>query len=789
MDKSGGDLLYEMAMQPTAPSYRSLLSNGFTTFPEAWDGNSGDKPQISHMHGTLNGIGLWFPAGLGGVQLPGVFGHIEVHPQYGAGGLRGAEAAAVVGTGGVGVVRVAWTLADGGGVHVNISVPLNARVANMTILTRHGEGSVTECGDDWTGVQVLAWLPGGVLSVALGSGDYCFAPTAESDPESVVEEALPAPAANVQVTVSAASFGASAYVPRFWGVAPLPDAAALACAQDIGKCFWETNSTWLQAAAPAWASHAAQHKGALTFPFASNLSAVRILGGWATFHPENQTYTPHPEHDLVFRTASGALQYAWARLDATVDAFLGAGVTPSPIVLDNVPFCFVQKPTFCSFGQSSPPDNATEFAGFVQDMVRHLVTRYGEEMVGQWSFRLGTEANGPRFGPPWEQGGLAAYQRVYEPVARAVQAVLPSARFGPSNMAGVTVPSAGGLGNCTTCPYLQTFLSWVRARRLPLDFVALSEYSRVAPDGLADSQLMCGPPSELKAMLMRAGFAGDAVPLAVHEFGWANWLGPHYPWPTGAYGGAWTLAAWLWLRSVGVDDVFHWEYFFDSVQGRTGAGQALVQGDGWALAAAERLVGGWGGQWVERVARTGAAPAENITVGGWRVSKGSGVGGELVYVLVSHAPNRSVIDTDGAEVDWSVVVGDADFEGGQAFWPLKTAAVQVAESKMWRGNMAGDLMWQALQSKGGYPQFLRGNWTAGGLGPVVTQTDMMATDEGLAWLGTGGGGWQHWVNTSLAAVAEQPFDGEIGEQDGGLRLRFRMPVPGAVVLRISSSSQ
>jgi hypothetical protein len=81
------ELLYTMAMKPTWPSYAALVNAGLTTWPETWS-ISGVAGAVSKMHGTLNGLGLWFPQGLLGVQtafgsLSKPRGEFEIRPSYG----------------------------------------------------------------------------------------------------------------------------------------------------------------------------------------------------------------------------------------------------------------------------------------------------------------------------------------------------------------------------------------------------------------------------------------------------------------------------------------------------------------------------------------------------------------------------------------------------------------------------------------------------------------------------------------------------------------------------------
>ena len=78
MDAGRGDVVYDMAVEETAPSYAGQIARGATSLTEAWDAN----PNSSQNHLMLGHIEDWFYAGLAGIrpQDPGLR-HIEVRPQ------------------------------------------------------------------------------------------------------------------------------------------------------------------------------------------------------------------------------------------------------------------------------------------------------------------------------------------------------------------------------------------------------------------------------------------------------------------------------------------------------------------------------------------------------------------------------------------------------------------------------------------------------------------------------------------------------------------------------------
>ena len=313
--------------------------------------------------------------------------------------------------------------------------------------------------------------------------------------------ATPAP-----FSIAARDFRASRFPfnASFFGTTPYPDKAGLGCAEDATKgeeCFFRSDDPWLKATLPAWRPAA----GAMTTrPWTDGFSAPRLLGGIADHDPEANTYTPNFEFEVVTRGSNGELVYNWTRIDETIDGWLhGAKTTRFLLVLDNVPYCFVRPENryYLGFGMGAAPDDPEEFGVFIGALARHLVERYTLSVVSTWRFRLGTECDGPRYGPSWVNltapnppfvmadgnggnytsrvNGLDKYVDTYLAVAKALKAVVPDAAFGPSNMAGISgdvdagAGGGGGTEICTSCYYLNEFADRVKAANAPLDFTVL----------------------------------------------------------------------------------------------------------------------------------------------------------------------------------------------------------------------------------------------------------------------------------------------------------------------------
>jgi hypothetical protein len=115
MEASRGDVVYDMAVEETAPSYAGQIARGATSLTEAWDAN----PNSSQNHLMLGHIEEWFYAGLAGIrpQDPGLR-HIEIRPQP-VGDLTWVKARWETFRG---PVAVEWKR-DGRNFHLQVSLP------------------------------------------------------------------------------------------------------------------------------------------------------------------------------------------------------------------------------------------------------------------------------------------------------------------------------------------------------------------------------------------------------------------------------------------------------------------------------------------------------------------------------------------------------------------------------------------------------------------------------------------------------------------------------------------
>jgi len=209
--------------------------------------------------------------------------------------------------------------------------------------------------------------------------------------------------------------------------------------------------------------------------FINGYNAVRLLGGWDEKYAGNvvKPGVDPSEFDMAYRGPGGHLRYRWNLLKERLDPLQHNGfLDNTTLVLDNVPWCFPSGPGSGPFGQVQPPADRKEWNCFIETLCRQLVKLYGAETAEKLRFRIGTENQGSaaRDGHNRFDGSEERFFEHYRDTAEAVKRVLPRAKVGPFNLAGLDQGLDTHLIN-----YLR-LAEYCVAENLPLDFVAHSLY-------------------------------------------------------------------------------------------------------------------------------------------------------------------------------------------------------------------------------------------------------------------------------------------------------------------------
>ncbi|MFZ5830702.1 MAG: GH39 family glycosyl hydrolase [Planctomycetota bacterium] len=501
-----------------------------------------------------------------------------------------------------------------------------------------------------------------------------------------------------------------------------------------------------------------------------SVSTVRLLGGWSPLGEAGLSERPRrdepftavelaraAENDIVYRDAAGRLAYRWNLLHERLDPHVERGIEPL-IVLDNVPYCFVARPTINTYGQVLGPDDPAEYGRFIEELCRHLAERYGPERVGRWTFRVGTE---PDLQGHW-QDTLEKYLATYDHATAAVRRVLPGARVGPGNFS-----FHGPEG------YLDRFFEHIAQGRnhatgqlgSPIDFIGISQYC--VPKvlwGEGDIQGIMGASPEM--VLVRGKVLKDfqakypqlrKASLEVHEFGILNTdayqLKREYafraPEPD-ARGAAWTFHAYSDLLKQGFRRVFQWG------KAQPLGRDELLYGHTWLNTMLEPMVGGR-----LSVLELRSAATDGTLLKGWLVEQPD----RAYCVLSAYHVDRAVTTRQPvAVIVPNEVLPAKDKPPAVSQFSLTTERSQFEVARL-------DLQqWGELEVDNGraYP------------------FNRMATKAGRERLARNA---EKYFSLQRETLTPAPFKGSIHRTDEGWQLECSLETPSVVVLVIEKNRQ
>lgn len=326
-------------------------------------------------------------------------------------------------------------------------------------------------------------------------------------------------------------------------------------------------------------------------PFADHLSVVRLLGVYDDISTEGIPDPGVHEGGMAYRDRDGKIHYRMNLLKGRLQPYLDCGYTNLTLVLDNVPWCFPEKPGLGTFGQSSPPRDPKEWYEFIKEVCKELVKIAGPEGARQFRFRVGTENNRrERF-----NGTQDEYLRHYDYTAAAVREVLSEAMIGPFNISGVSVRSIERVHNvnafalakhCFQHPNLTT-----GKIPTPFDWVAFSRYYHPGDDPEWHARVCREVWDEFERCVPQLKGASREI----HEFGVAPFgevsKGQFVSSEPGALGAALTCQMMWRLGEAGIHRLWHWKVY-DSFDGRAGESMHLFTSQAWLLTVMDRMTGG-----------------------------------------------------------------------------------------------------------------------------------------------------------------------------------------------------
>ncbi|QBR92249.1 GH39 family glycosyl hydrolase [Nocardioides euryhalodurans] len=183
----------------------------------------------------------------------------------------------------------------------------------------------------------------------------------------------------------------------------------------------------------------------------------------------------------VYREVDGEPVHDFTGVDRVYDHIRSLGLFPV-VELSFMPHDLAADPTVTVFDYDaivSPPKDWERWYELIRDLTQHLVDRYGDEVVEQWSFEVWNEANLEVF---WS-GTPSDYLKLYDVTAAAVRAV--------DERLVVGGPSSAAAG------WVEELLAHAEESGAPVDFVSTHTYG--------------SPPLDFRPMLERHGRAGTPI--------------------------------------------------------------------------------------------------------------------------------------------------------------------------------------------------------------------------------------------------------------------------------------
>jgi|GEM_PF-190150 len=483
------------------------------------------------------------------------------------------------------------------------------------------------------------------------------------------------------------------------------------------------------------------------------LSTVRLLGGWA---PLKWLREDLASYDLVYRGAEGNFGYRWDLLHQRLRPFIECGVQPF-IVLDNVPYAFIEKPTIGKYGQVMGPDlkYMEDWGTFIRELAKELVRAYGREKVETWRFRIGTEPDLPGH---WKDT-TAKWCMMYDHAAHGVRSVLPKAQIGPGNFLapGVNRNQQMGIDIMNHLAHGRNYATGEIGS--PVSFVSGSIYAAPKGESYQDLYWSSHPDKVRLAahrlkQLRSVDPAFATLPIEFHEFG--NLLtdlskdqeSRRCGW-AGTRGAAWTHQAYAAALDEGIEQIFTWHN--EDTLNRPSGELFALHGAGWVRAMLENFTGG---DWYLMQIQTAA---KNKTT----IRAMASVKKDVTWVSISTFD----LMRQNAPEKVRLVIHPEMLPGGG------NKELHVVEYLQTRQNAAYDVMHADLKARGEL-QFDN---------DAVYRLDRLANENGKSFLQNN---WKKYDDLQNASLRGTPWKGTIQPDGANLVLERRLPVPAVVVIAI-----
>ncbi|MFN8529367.1 MAG: beta-xylosidase [Anaerolineae bacterium] len=179
-------------------------------------------------------------------------------------------------------------------------------------------------------------------------------------------------------------------------------------------------------------------------------------------------------HDdmMIYREENGEPILNWQYVDLVYDHWLSIGIRPF-VEFGFMPYALAssEETVFWWKGNITPPKDWERWEWLIQQFVRHVIERYGQDEVRRWYFEVWNEPDLTIF---WKDANFEAYMELYERTARAIKQVDSALKVGgPASAASSFYPGKA--------PWGKEFLTRCREKNLPVDFFSTHPYPTFHP--------------------------------------------------------------------------------------------------------------------------------------------------------------------------------------------------------------------------------------------------------------------------------------------------------------------
>jgi len=168
-------------------------------------------------------------------------------------------------------------------------------------------------------------------------------------------------------------------------------------------------------------------------------------------------------------TGERVLEYNFTYIDMVMDSYLERGLEPF-LELGFMPYEMAsgEQTIFYWKGNTTPPKDYEQWKKMIQELLRHLMSRYGADRVVTWPIEVWNEPNLPGF---WYKADMDEYFKLFTESFNAVKAVDSRFRVGGPAVCGGTDEK-----------WITAFMTYCHENKIPVDFITRHHYTTELPE-------------------------------------------------------------------------------------------------------------------------------------------------------------------------------------------------------------------------------------------------------------------------------------------------------------------